>query len=208
MAPKRPIQKAPEALHKDDTTESMPTEKQEAQKAPEPDKEGVLFWHRRRAESAAGPIWYDRPEDAPAGATIGESSYVRIAYPRGSTKILEILGSRRINDRHVVAYLIVKNKAPAASGLGKGNSKSGRLLYDPKEVVEKGYMTQAELERAAVHGEFPSWYVAPQEPLPNFGAMNEVNLDRYAREKGLAKYNPEWSIWEKQTFLDQWARSR
>jgi len=210
-------QKAQEAPVQVNATEDKPEPEKgapEAQDAPEapvqgkPDEEGVKFWHRRRAETAAGPVWFDNPEDAPAGATIGESSYVRIAYPRGSTKILEIHGSKRINDRHIVAYLIMKNKAPGRAGMGKGKSKSGRLLYDPEEVVAKGYMTKEELERCAVHNEPPEWYRPPMEPMPNVRAMNEVNLDRLAREKGIAKYNPEWNIWEKQTYLDQWFRSQ
>jgi len=180
------------ASQKLEDLEKSDEELEQEKKAPKPD--GVLFWHRLRAETSVGPRYFDDPAKAPAGAKIPEATFLRINDPDNPGKPLTIRGSRRIKDKNIIVYLILKNKPTAKAS---GGSKIGSILYDPDEVVESGAMTREELKNAAVKSIAPKWYTDPAAPPPNIEASPESELDRMARERNIPKYDLKATIFEK-----------
>jgi len=176
-----------------------------AEEKAQPKQEGVLFWHRRRLETSNGPQYFDNPDECPAHASIAEAKFLRIKDPENPTRPLIIHGSRRIKDRMIAAYLILKNKPAAKSAMGKG-SKVGALLYDPDEVIGNGIMTRDELKAAAVMSIAPEWYRAPDAPPPNLSGMPESELDKLARENNVKKYDVASTIFDKRARLGDFFR--
>jgi|GEM_PF-3495300 len=200
--PKDKSKPAPEA-----EVENQEPVEAEAKEAPK--EKGVLFWGRIRVDMSAGPVFYDDPGEVPPGTAYNQlqAEFPKIEYPKGSNKSLKIFGAKRIDDRMIVAYLILKNKPAPKAGLGKG-SKMGSLLYDPKEVVAGGYMTEAELKAAAVKNKAPSWYRAPTEPAPDFNMLPDPELDRWAMRNNVKQYDTSAGRWDKIRALQAHCKSR
>jgi len=168
--------------------------------------EGVLFWHRRRVETAAGPVYYDDPKLFPANAPIPMAEYARIEYPKGSGQTLKIHGARRINDRNVIAYLVLTHKKPKP--VNAPGPKAGALLYEGKEIVGQGFMTEEELKDAAERNIPPDWYRPPNEPAPNFNMFPDSELDRWATQNNVHNYDFSAKRWEKIGRLNLYCKNR
>lgn len=201
---------------KEEEVESKPAEALtpgEAHKKRTMKKDVVVFWHRLRSEGLNGPDYHEDPTTAPPGCLMPVADFARIEYPRGSGKSLIIRGAREIDDKHIIAYLIVKSK-PSGRAVRKDalggivKAKAGVLLYNAKQVIANGFMSKEELDRAANHSEFPEWYVSPMAPAPNFSGMPETELDKWAHAANVPKYDVRANIYDKIKRLQQFIKSR
>lgn len=174
-----------------------------------PKEKGVLFWGRIRVDTSAGPVFYDDPGEVPEGAhyNLLEAEFPKIEYPKGSKKSLKIFGAKRIDDKNIIAFLILKNKPTPKAGLGKG-SKMGGLLYKPEEVVEQGYMTEQELKDAAVKNIPPKWYREPHEPPPPLSMLPDSELDKLALKHNVKNFDITATRWDKIRALQAYYESR
>ena len=162
--------------------------KQIEKPAEKPARKGIVFSHRIKSYSDAGPQYFDdirqmnqklrdNRELWPRGEFVG------IEYPVGSGKALVLTENTLIEDRRVARWLIANVARPRGS---LAMDKPG-VIYSPEEAVEAGFIS-AEEARAGRLAKVD----IPKKPAVQYEMATNDLLDQYAFEAGI-QWDPSWA---------------